>query len=112
MQAGRLRHLVAFQVKEKIRDPDSGAVDYVWVDRWPKVYAAVEPLSARDLIAAQAAQSQLSARIVIRYREGVLPTMRIVHRGVLYKIEGKPIPDKRSGREYLTILVSEGVTDG
>ncbi|HHM6256747.1 TPA: head-tail adaptor protein, partial [Pseudomonas aeruginosa] len=33
-------------------------------------------------------------------------------RGVPYKIEGKPIPDKRSGREYLTILVSEGVTDG
>jgi head-tail adaptor len=38
--------------------------------------------------------------------------MRIVYRGAVYAIVGKPLPDKKSGREYLTILVSEGLTDG
>lgn len=64
------------------------------------------------MLAAKAAQAELSARIVIRYREGVEPTMRIVYRGTIYAIVGRPIPDKNSGREYLTILVSEGLTDG
>lgn len=112
MQAGKLRHRVSFQEKLKQRDPQSGAVEFIWVDRWPEVYASVEPLSARDMLAAKAAQSELSARIVIRYREGISSEMRIVHRGLVYQIEGKPIPDRESGREYLTILVSEGVSDG
>lgn len=112
MRAGPLRHLVAFQEKVKTRNPESGAVEYSWVDRWPRVFASIEPLSARDLLAAKAAQVELTARIVIRYRQGVAATMRIVHRGTVYAIAGKPIPDKNSGREYLTILVSEGLTDG
>jgi SPP1 family predicted phage head-tail adaptor len=83
-----------------------------WTAVWAKVPASVTPLSARDLIAAQAAQSEASARIVIRYRAGVLPTMRIIHRGEVYDIKGPPLPDPDSGLEYLTILVAKGVNDG
>jgi head-tail adaptor len=50
--------------------------------------------------------------MVIRYRAGVLPTMRILHRGDVYNIQGQPMPDPVSGLEYLTILVSKGVDDG
>ncbi|AJG17333.1 head-tail adaptor protein [Pseudomonas plecoglossicida] len=50
--------------------------------------------------------------MVIRYRPGVLPTMRIVYRSEPYSIEGPPLEDAKSGREYLTILVSKGVKDG
>jgi len=50
--------------------------------------------------------------MVIRYRAGVLPTMRILHRGDVYNIEGPPLPDPDSGLEYLTILVAKGVNDG
>jgi len=64
------------------------------------------------LIAAQAGQSKATARTVIRYRSGVLPTMRIVYRGEPYSIEGPPLEDPNSGLEYLTILVSKGVKDG
>ncbi|MNH34480.1 Phage head-tail joining protein [compost metagenome] len=70
------------------------------------------PLSARDLIAAQAAQSEATARMLIRYRPGVLSTMRILYRGELYSIEGPPLEDAKSGLEYLTIMVSKGVKDG
>lgn len=83
-----------------------------WQTVWDKVPASVEPLSARDLIAAQAGQSEASGRIVIRYRAAVVPTMRILHRGNVYNIQGQPMPDPVSGLEYLTILVAKGVDDG
>jgi hypothetical protein len=37
--------------------------------------------------------------------------MRAVHRGVTYNIEAV-LPDKNSGREYLTLMVSGGLDEG
>jgi len=112
MKAGDLRHRVEIQHLVPFRDSGSGEYgEPVW-QAFANVWASVEPLSARDLIAAQAGQSEASARVVIRYRAGLLPTMRIMHRGELYSIEGPPLEDPKSGLEYLTILVSKGVKDG
>lgn len=112
MNAGKLRHRIAFQSLGAGQDPVTGEETKVWVTIWDKVPASVEPLSSRDLIAAQAAQSDASARIVVRYRTGVLPTMRILFRDEVYAIKGQPMPDPASGLEYLTILVSKGVLNG
>ncbi|MGQ3824202.1 phage head closure protein [Pseudomonas alliivorans] len=112
MNAGKLRHRIAFQSLGAGQDPVTGEETKVWVTIWDKVPASVEPLSSRDLIAAQAAQSDASARIVVRYRAGVLPTMRILFRDEVYAIKGQPMPDPVSGLEYLTILVSKGVLNG
>lgn len=114
MQAGKLRHRIQLQLQVLGQDPETGASVLVWQD-WPapgkKLFASIEPLSARDFIAAQAAQSEITARIVIRYRDGVLSTMRALYRGKIYSIHA-PLPDPVSGREYLTLPVSEGVKDG
>ncbi len=112
MRAGRLRHRITIQEPGLVQDPGSGEMLPGWQTVWDKVPAEVTALSARDLIAAQAAQSEASGRMVIRYRAGVLPTMRILHRGDVYEIQGQPMPDPDSGLEYLTILVSKGVNDG
>lgn len=112
MQAGRLRQRITFQALGLTQDPGTGEEIDGWETVWDKVPASVEPLSARDLIAAQAGQSEASGRMVIRYRPGVLPTMRIVHRGDVYNIQGQPMPDPVSGLEYLTILVAKGINDG
>lgn len=112
MNAGKLRHRIAFQSMGAGQNPVTGEETTGWITIWDKVPASVEPLSSRDLIAAQAAQSDASARIVIRYRAGVLPTMRILFRGEVYAIKGPPMPDPVSGLEYLTILVSKGVLNG
>ncbi len=112
MRAGDLRHPVQIQHKTVARDPGTGDFGEPTWQLFAKVWAQVSPLSSRDLIAAQAAQSEATARIVIRHRAGILPTMRIVHRGEIYSIEGPPLEDPKSGREYLTILVSKGVKDG
>ena len=112
MRAGVLRHRITLQVPGLTQDPETGEMLPGWETSWEKVPASVEPLSARDLIAAQAGQSEASGRMVIRYRVGVLPTMRILHRGEIYSIQGQPMPDPVSGLEYLTILVAKGVNDG
>lgn len=113
MQAGKLRHRIDIEEKTAPRDPVTGEYgEPVWVKRWEKCPARFVPLSARDLVAAKAAQSEATGRMVIRYRAGVLPTMRIVYRGEIYSIEGPPLEDDKSGRDYLTILVSKGVKDG
>lgn len=112
IKAGRLRHKIAIQQKVETQDPDTGEMV---VDAWEdfaRVWAAKEPLSTRDVLAAQAVQSQATTRFVIRYRAGIDPTMRIVHRDVIYNIEGQPLPDADSGLEYLTLLASSGVNDG
>ncbi|HDS1781161.1 TPA: phage head closure protein [Pseudomonas putida] len=112
MKAGDLRHRIELQHKVTTRDPQTLEFGEPEWQLFAKLWAKVTPLSARDLIAAQAAHSEATARVVIRYRSGVLPTMRIVYRDELYSIEGPPLEDPESGRDYLTILVSKGVKDG
>lgn len=110
IKAGKLRHRVKFQAPGLVQDPVTGEMLPGWTD-FTSAWASIEPLSARDFIAAQANQSEITARIVIRYRPGILPTMRILHRGKVYAIQGA-LPDAKSGLEYLTLPVSEGVSDG
>ncbi|MCE0865877.1 phage head closure protein [Pseudomonas alloputida] len=113
MQAGKLRHRIDIQELKAVRDPvtlEFGEPE--WVTRWEKCPARVEDLSARDFIAAQAGQAQATSRMVIRYRPGVLATMRILYRGEVYSIVGPPLADAKSGLDYLTILVEKGVKDG
>jgi len=104
LDAGKLNQRVTLQAFSTERDSE-GAVTEEWTDV-ATVWASVEPLSAREFVQAAATQSKVTARIVIRYRDDVVPTMRAVHRGKTYNIEGV-LPDKDSGLEYLTLPVSE-----
>lgn len=120
--AGTLRHRVRIEeyvdVADSNGDPlrgDQGEFVKVWQEV-VTVWAAIEPLSAREFLAAQALQSQVSARITIRYRTGLDAAMRFVHlvNGLPSKLYNPAgfLADKESGLEYLTIPVSEGVNDG
>ena len=108
LSAGRLRHRVTLQRFVRTQDPTTGLISEEWVDD-ATVWASFEPLSGRDFIAARAQHSEISARVVIRYRENVDSTMRLIHRGRIYSIEGPPLPDAKSGLEYLTLMVAAGV---
>jgi len=110
MRIGKLRHRVSIERPGLTQDPATGEMIPGW-QLVRKAWASVEPLSAREFIAAGADQSELSARIVMRHRGDLAPNMRIVHRGKIYNIEGV-LPDPESGLHYVTIPVSEGVDDG
>lgn len=105
MQAGRLRHRITIQRKEQTQNPNTGAMTTTWATV-ATVWAVVEPLSAREFIAAQAVQSDVSVRITMRYRPGITSAMRLLHDGKTYNITGV-LADKASGREYITLPCSE-----
>lgn len=109
LAAGRLRHWVTVQSPFYIQDPVTGDQVPAWID-FLTVWAAIEPLSAREFIASQAVQSKVTARITMRKRDDINATCRIVHNGKFYNIEGV-LADPDSGLEYMTLPVSEGVQD-
>lgn len=111
MQSQDFNQRLLLQRPTLVQDLASGAMVTFWVDVG-RVWASVDPLSARDFIAAQAVQSEVSVRIVIRYRAGVDQTMRLLGAdGVVYAIKGV-LPDKVTGREFITLPCSQGVLDG
>lgn len=111
MKAGRLRHRVDFQRLEITQDSD-GAIEEAWVNSFPTMISAeIMPISGRELIAANAVQSTVNTRIRIRYRLGIVPSMRVVHRGTYYNIDAI-IPDQDSGESYLTLNCTSGADEG
>jgi len=111
MHAGKLRHRMVIQRPVQQQDPTTGEIVSAWEDVPPKAWAAIEPLSARDFISAAAQQSVITARITLRYRADISADMRLVHGGTVYNIHGV-LADAGTGREYLTLPVSEGISNG
>ena len=109
LDSGKLRHRVSIERVVRTQDEDTGAVTETWAEI-AKVWAAIEPLSAREFVQSAAGQSEVTARITIRTRD-ILATDRIAHRGVVYNIRGV-LPDKESGLEYITLPVGTGVNEG
>ena len=109
LDAGSLRHKVEIQEQVTTTDAD-GQTDKVW-QRVALVWAAVAPMSAKEFVAAQAIQSEVTTRITIRYRAGIKAAMRVLHRGKIYNVQGV-LSDRESGLEYLTLPCSEGANAG
>lgn len=107
-RAGELRHRVQIQKKTSGRDANNYPIPEAWVT-YKILFAKVTPLSARDLIAAQAAQSETIARLKINYRTDIETTMRVVHKGRIYAITSPALDDPNSGNEYCTFTLSGGL---
>jgi len=110
MRAGILKHYVALQEHHDVWDPITGDISLIW-ETMEEVWAEVAPLSGREFIAANATQSEVIARITIRYREDITSDWRILFRDKIYNIEAI-LPDMLSGLDYLTLPCSQGVNDG
>ena len=107
MRAGKLRHRIAVYKPAPQSDSDGygsssdRAFDFTTWANW-------QPLSVKDVLSAKIAGSQTQVRCVIRYREGITTEHRVVKDGAEYAIDGDPLPDPNSGREYLTLMLSKG----
>ena len=107
LAAGELCHRIKIQKLTKTYD-DYNYPTEVWVDHI-SLWAKITPSSARDLIAAQAAQSETVARLKIRYREDIDTTMRVIHKGRIYAITSPALDDPESGNVYCAFTLSGGV---
>lgn len=109
LPAGKLRHRVILERPYFIQNSDTGDMVASW-EQFATVWAAIEHISGREFVAAQAEESEVIGRITIRYRNDVLANMRIYHpaTGLTYDIQAV-LPDLESNRKFLTLPVSQGV---
>lgn len=85
MKAGELRHKVTIQRVSQTLDSSRQTVD-LWT-KLAEVWAAVEPLSGRELLNAQQIQPDVTHRVRIRHRDDVTPKMRVQHESRSLNIE-------------------------
>ncbi len=104
MQAGKLRHQVTIQQLVTSQNSTTGVITNSWTT-FATAWAAIEPLSVRDVLAAQTNNSDTRARATIRYLAGIKSSMRLVHGSDTYEIDGDPLADPKSGLEYLTLML-------
>lgn len=106
MDAGRLNRRVRIEVNTPTRNalgedvPSWSLVAEVW--------AAKLPIRGAELIRIRSAGAELTTRFLIRYRPGILPTMRIVEGSTEFEI--LEVIDREDAHDELEILcVSEAV---
>ena len=100
MDPGKLRHKVTIQQQgESIKD-GYGALVENWTDV-KIVSASVEPLSGRELFAAQQVHSEITTRIKTRYRAGITSKMRIMFGLRIYDILAPIDPEERHRELHL-----------
>lgn len=110
MRSGQLRHSITIQARSAARDAFGGASDQ-WADVFPNALAAsIEPLSGRELYSAQQHHPDVSVRIRIRHRVGVLAEQRVIFKGQAYSVL-YVIPKDMANRE-LHLMCSIGVNEG
>lgn len=114
MRASILPHRITIQSKtRKSQNPNTGQISYEWED-FTTIWAEVTDLSTRDRLAAQAIQSTIQSRAKIRYSKKssqIKSDMRVKFDGYYYALDGGPVHDNLSRREWLTLNLKTGDKD-
>jgi SPP1 family predicted phage head-tail adaptor len=84
-QARDLPHYISIERKEHIKDAIGGETDDIWSEFTP-AYAKVTPITGKEFMGANATQNGVTHRVIIRYVDGVLPEMRVIHKGRVFNI--------------------------
>ena len=103
MRAGRLRHRVTLQSPAQSRDA-IGAPVTRWIDV-ATVWAAVEPLTVRELAIFAQTTALASHKVTIRSYSTLKPDWRITFGDRAFEIEG--ILDKEERGREMTVLCTE-----
>jgi len=76
---GYMRHRLTFQARTTTQNAYGEEAVTPWQDQFT-VWGSIEPLRGQEYMDAQQQQADVSHRVRIRYRDGVVPTMRIEHK--------------------------------
>lgn len=108
MQAGRLDQKITIQHKVTTRD-EYGAEVETWVDL-KTVYASVQPMAGRDYLLGKTLADEIELSIRVRYTEGILPRMRVIHGSKFYDIIS--VQHMGFARRELVLMCVEIVNNG
>lgn len=107
MIIGRLKHRIEIQRKEEIQDPNSGSLSEKWITVG-KSWAEIKGISGNEFIAANAQQSGITWRLIIRYRK-ISQRERILYQDNIFNIKAV-LPD--NDRKMMVLMCETGVNDG
>jgi len=107
MRAGDLRRQITLQSRSTTRDT-FGEPALTWTNV-ATVWAAITPLSGRELELAQAMNSEISHQVQIRYRSDVTSAMRVVYQGRYFNILS--VMDVEMRHRELQLMCSEGLNN-
>lgn len=105
VRVGRLKDLVTLQKLSETLD-DFGQPTQDWVTE-ASCWAGIEPISGRERIAGDQVYADLTHRVMMRYRSGVTPKMRIVQADRILEIAA--VIDRDNRHEQLELLCTEKV---
>ncbi len=110
MQAGKLQHRVTIQAATETASP-SGAKSQVW-NEYATVWAAVVPLSGRELVHAQQAQPDVTHKVTLRSggtvtRDLITPKHRLLYGSRVLEILS--VTDENENGFVLTLSCMESV---
>lgn len=107
MRAGQLRHQVTLQQLGARVDDGTGGGSIPFNDV-ASVWAAIEPLTGRELLDAGQYDPSLTHRVRIRYYAGVRPSWRIKYATRLFDV--KSIADLEERHREMDLMCEELVT--
>lgn len=113
MRAGELRHRIIVQKRATTQDSFGGqSTDWAEI---LKAWAHIAPLTGRELMAAQAVQSETTHAITLRFnalfaRPADVTKYRILWNGRNFDISGSINEDERN--RQVVLAAKEGLSDG
>ena len=99
MTVGLLRHRVAIQQRDTTLDA-FGQRAQTWTTLYT-IWAAIEDISGKELIASMAINTELSTHIFMRFRAGITTAHRVLYQGAAYNIQAVVDPTGRKRELHL-----------
>jgi SPP1 family predicted phage head-tail adaptor len=103
LQAGKLRHRIDLVTLTLVQDTFGGTsiLDSVL---FATVWARIETLTGRELVAAQQKVSAVTHKVTVRYRPGIKSKMNVSFKGRRFQIEAIENPDERTKMLFLLCI--------
>lgn len=93
------------RLEKRVRTSDGAGGETTTSALRDVVWAAIEPMSFREQIAASALQSQLSTVVTVWYRTDIAVTDRILHMGRTFQVQS--IQDPTGSQIVLQLMCEE-----
>jgi SPP1 family predicted phage head-tail adaptor len=109
MRAGSLRHLVEIQERSTSHEPTYGGQ----VETWTTIatpYAAIRPLSGRELLANDGVQAERTHEVELRFMEGITAAHRVKFGARIFDIA--QVLDVEERARTLRLQCHEGLDQG
>ena len=108
LDSSTLRRRITVQSRATTID-SFGQQVITWIDMMT-CWASIEPLTGKELMAAQAVSAELSHTVTVRYRTAITAAMRVIYQGRVFNIQSATDPD--TAHVALQLLCTEGLNQG